>query len=159
MKLDLRNRDLSKPISFKMLWIQDSYKKLRRLIPKEKIGNKELLNYLVDKYTEELDDQIGRFYNNVNNKNSKMSIEQFINKFINSESVLSGYGALFDDQNVAPDLITIKALENLLIKRKYYKKLMNQYPEGSDQYIMYDVIQKTYKILANSLIWAIIIVI
>ena len=41
MKLDLRNRDLSKPISFKMLWIQDSYKKLRRLIPKEKCSYNE----------------------------------------------------------------------------------------------------------------------
>lgn len=144
---DIRNRDMEKKISFKYLWMKEMYEKIRLMISPEELTNKELQEYLMKVYDQRYQ-PVGRFMNNISRTNKKMSLESFINWYINSDYILSGYCCLFknhDSKNIAAN-----ALKYILDQRKYYKKKMAEYEYGSDMYIYYNVMQLTYKVLANS---------
>lgn len=144
---DLRNRDMTKKKTFAYLWVEASYKKLRLRFSPEEVSDDELRKFLIAKY-EARYRPIGRFFNNITYKNVSMSLEAFMNKVLNDEVILSGYCTLFADHKVRN--IAAEALTDLLDKRKYYKKLMEQQEKGSVEYAYYKVMQLTYKVLANS---------
>lgn len=137
-----------KNVNFKLLWLKDQFEKIRLAIPKEEISSEDLKKYLLKKYESRyLSD--GRFYNNTDNSNVVMNQEEFINKFINSDLILSGYACLYENQDNAEN-ISSKALNFLLTSRKKYKKMQGEAEYGSNAYTYYKVMQLTYKLLANS---------
>jgi len=146
-KLDIRNRDMNKKISFKYLWMKDQLDKIRMKYSEEELSNEEIFKYLNDKY-EKRYKPVGRFMSNVTFENKIMSVEQFINTVINSNEILSGYCTLF--MNHGTRNIAANALKYFLDQRKVYKNKMKEYPKGSTLYLYYKVMQLTYKILANS---------
>jgi hypothetical protein len=78
-----------------------------------------------------------------------MTLEQFINLFLNSTFILSGYNTLYKNQDEEINIGAL-ALENLLNMRKFYKNKMEASEWGSADYIYYKILQMTYKVLANS---------
>ena len=78
-----------------------------------------------------------------------MYLEQFINLFLNSTYILSGYNCLYKNQDEEINIGAL-ALENLLNMRKFYKNKMEASEWGSADYIYYKILQMTYKVLANS---------
>lgn len=78
-----------------------------------------------------------------------MTLEQFINYFLNSDNILSGYNVLYKNQDEALNIGAL-VLENLLNSRKFYKNKMEASEWGSNDYIYFKILQMTYKILANS---------
>lgn len=144
---DIRNRDMDKKISFKYLWMKDQIQKIRLRYSKDVLSDKEIQEYLTKVYDDRYQPE-GRFMSNITKENKVMKLEQFINRFINSDYILSGYACLFESHK--SDNIGAKALKYLLDQRKVYKKKMNESEKGSDDYIYYKILQLTYKILANS---------
>ena len=146
--MDIRNRDMSKPLTFRMLWIKTEFERLRRAFTPEEYSNEFLKEYLLKKYEEKYNPK-GRFYNNTTSENQVMTLEQFTNIYLNNPYILSGYACLYKNQH---DSINIgaAALEFLLSSRKKYKKKMEAAEHGSDSYIYYRILQLTYKVLANS---------
>lgn len=147
--IDLRNRDSSTPITFKQVWLKDVYEKLL-LDPeiKERFMPNELKEYLLEKYSERRLVE-GRLYNNATLENTVMNQERFINKFLNEECILSGYAAMFENQDNSIN-VSAAALESLGELRKFYKKKMEAAEHGSAEYIYYRILQLTYKVLMNS---------
>lgn len=145
---ELRNRDTSKKISYRYLWISDSFKKIRLSMTEDEISNDDLYKYLINKYEQRVT-RTGRYFNNINNKNFLMTVESFLNYFINSDLVLTGYCTLFRNQNSATSIVS-KALVYLLDIRSVYKKEMVKYEQGSREYDYYNLLQITYKILVNA---------
>lgn len=146
--LDIRNRDMTKTITFKQLWILDQFKKLRLDKDLDSYTNDELKEYLLKKY-DSRNLINGRLYNNTNEDNEIINQEQFINKFLNEPDILSGYSCLYKNQKNSVN-IGASAIEELLNRRKFYKKKMEAADHGSAEYIYYRVLQLTYKVLANS---------
>jgi hypothetical protein len=149
MNLEIRkDRDYSKTITFKQLWLKEQYSRLRKIYTKEEVSNEELKQLLLAKYDKRrLSD--GRLYSNTTNENLVMTQEQFIDLFLNTEYIMSGYAVLYKDQKNSVNIGSM-ALKFLLDSRKVYKKKMEESPYGSDQYIYYKILQLTYKVLANS---------
>jgi hypothetical protein len=149
MNLEIRkNRDYSKHITFKQLWLKEQFSRLRKIYTKEEVSNEELKQLLLSKY-EQRRLANGRLYSNTSNENLVMTQEQFIDLFLNTEYILSGYAVLYKDQKNSVNIGSM-ALKFLLDSRKVYKKKMEASPYGSDQYIYYKILQLTYKVLANS---------
>ena len=121
---------------------------IRKCVDTSVITNEELKLKLLNIYNNRYIAK-GRFFNNNTNENQILTVEEFINYFLNSESILTGYNVLIKNQHQQTS-IAIKALENILNKRKYYKQLMEKAEKGSHEYIYYRVMQLTFKILANS---------
>ena len=134
--------------SFKVEWLKQIVAQIRTVIPVEEYSNEELKKTLLDIF-ENRKTVNGRFLNNTTNENKVISVESFINYFLNSNSILTGYNVLIKNQNEQTS-IAIKALENILDQRKHYKKLMEQSEKGSHEYYYNRVMQLTFKILANS---------
>lgn len=78
-----------------------------------------------------------------------MSLEAYINLFLNSDYIMSGYNVLYKNQDNSINLGAL-ALESLLSSRKFYKDKMEASEWGSAEYIYYKILQMTYKVLANS---------
>jgi hypothetical protein len=149
MNLEIRkDRDYSRSITFKQLWLKEQYSRLRKIYTKEEVSNEEIKKILLSKYNNRRIAK-GRLYSNTNNKNLVMTQEQFIDLFLNTEHILSGYAVLYKDQKNSINIGSM-ALKFLLDSRKVYKKKMESSPYGSDQYIYYKILQLTYKVLANS---------
>ena len=147
MKLDIRNK--AKKTSFANLWFIDSFRKLRMVYTPEQISDADLKQYLINKYRKRYLAK-GRFYSNVLRKNELMTIEEFIDKFLNDDDViLSGYGCLFKSQDIQTSM-ALTAVKTLLARRKTNKKTMLSYEEGSYWYVLYNTIQLAYKRSANS---------
>jgi hypothetical protein len=147
--MDIRNnRDYSKPITFKQLWLQEQYKRLRKIYDPTEISNEDLKNILLSEFEKRRIVQ-GRFYSNTTQKNEVMTQEQFINLFLNHPYILSGYATLYLDHDNSKN-IGAAAIKFLLDSRKVYKKKMEESEYGSDQYIYYKILQSTFKVLANS---------
>ena len=144
--LDIRNKE--KEITFKILWLQEQVQKIRKVYSVEEFSNEDLAKYLLEKYNSRRIVN-GRFYNNTNNSNEVWTQEQFINYFLNSETILSGYSCFYENQDNSVN-IGSNALKCLLDNRKFYKKKMEASEYGSDDYVYYKVLQLTYKVLANS---------
>lgn len=143
-----KDRDYSKPITFKSLWLKEQYQKLRRIYDPTELSNEELRDLLVSEYGKRRLVQ-GRFYSNTTQKNEVMNQEQFIDLFLNKPLILSGYAALYENQDNSIN-IGSSALKTLLDSRKIYKRKMEESEYGSDQYIYYKILQSTFKVLANS---------
>jgi hypothetical protein len=149
MNLEIRkDRDYSKTITFKQLWLQEQFSRLRKIYTKEELSTDEIKNILLKKYSERKLIS-GRLFSNTTNENTVMTQEQFIDLFLNTDYILSGYAVLYKDQAHSVN-IGSAALKFLLDSRKVYKKKMENSPYGSDQYIYYKILQLTYKVLANS---------
>ena len=138
----------TKTQTFKFLWLQEQIMKIRKVYSEEQISNEKLLNFLLQKY-ETRKKPIGRFYNNTDFANQIMTLEQFINYFLNSDNILSGYNVLYKNQDEALNIGAL-VLENLLNSRKFYKNKMEASEWGSNDYVYFKILQLTYKILANS---------
>ena len=144
--LDIRDKNM-KTVSFKYLWFKDHLQKIRLRFTKEVLSDEEIKRYLFKAYKEKYN-PTGRFYNSITKENTAMMLEQFINRFLNSDDILSGYCCMFenhDHMNIASN-----ALKYMLDTRKVYKKKMLDFEKGSDEYIYYKILQLTFKILANS---------
>ena len=134
--------------SFKIEWLRQMVTQIRKCVDTTVISNEELKLTLLEIY-ENRRTVKGRFFNNNTNVNKIMSVEEFINYFLNNDCILTGYNVLIKNQNVQTS-IAIKALENILNQRKYYKNLMEKSEKGSHEYVYNRVMQLTFKILANS---------
>lgn len=145
--VELRNIDKTKKISFKYLWMKDQIQKIRLKYNKEELSDAELKEYLDKTYAERYQPE-GRFMSNVEKTNKIMRLEQFIDRFINSDTIMSGYACLFQSHEHIN--IGAQALKYLLDQRSVYKAQMNQAEKGSDDYVYFRILQLTYKILANS---------
>ena len=143
----LNIRKLNKQVSFKFLWMQDHLQKIRMKYTKEVLNDAEIKAYLLKVYDERYQPE-GRFYNNITNENKVMMLEQFINRFLNSDDILSGYCCTFENHQTVN--IAANALKYILDQRKFYKNKMEASERGSDDYIYYRILQLTFKILANS---------
>lgn len=143
--MDIRN--LNKTTSFKFLWMKDHLQKIRLRYSKEVLNDNEIKEYLLKVYDKRYQPE-GRFYNNITSENKVMKLEQFINRFLNSNDILSGYCCTFEDHNTTN--IAANALKYILDQRKFYKNKMELAERGSDDYIYYRILQLTFKILANS---------
>ena len=120
-----------------------------RLDPRlSEFTNEQLRDHLLKIYSER-EQPVGRLYNNVTNKNEVMSLEQFVNAYLNGKNILSGYACLYKDQHTSTN-ISSAALANLGDMRKFNKNKMEAAEHGSDEYIYYRVLQLTYKVLMNS---------
>lgn len=148
MKLDIRNRDMSVPLTFKQLWLQERFKKLRMEPELDKISNDELKRYLLKVYDRRRLSE-GRLCNSATAENQVMNQEQFINMYLNKPYILSGYACFFENQDNSTN-ISSAALENLGDRRKFNKKKMEAAEHGSNDYIYYRILQLTYKVLMNS---------
>jgi hypothetical protein len=149
MNLEIRkNRDYSKIMSFKKLWLQEQYKKLRKIYDPSEISNDEIRDLLLKEY-ENRRLVNGRFYSNTDGKNQIMNQEQFIDYFLNQPLILSGYSTLYTNQENSIN-IGAQALKFLTDSRGIFKKKMEESDYGSDQYIYYRILQLTFKVLANS---------
>jgi hypothetical protein len=138
-----------KPTSFKLKWIQEQAQRLRRYYSPEEVSNDELKRVLLAAY-EKRYSPVGRMYNNLTKDNEVMKAEDFINEYLNGTYVLTGYNVLVGSQSDGPRPINILALEDILDKRKFYKKKMQAAEKGSAEYIYNKVMQLTFKVLANS---------
>jgi hypothetical protein len=148
-KTELRNRDMSQQISFKQRWLADQFRKIRMVYSPDEFPTSEIKDMLLKEY-DQRNVRVGRFVNNVDRTDSKMSVEQFVNTLMNrGDCCLSGYATLFTDSSHA-DNIALQALKFLLDARSQYKKEMVKNEKGSDKYVYYNTLQKDYKILANS---------
>lgn len=119
------------------------------MIPIQQISDNDLKGYLLKQYENRYNPG-GRFYNNVNNKNMVMTVESFINHYLNDEKILSGYCTLYDNQNSGINIIS-NALRFLLDERKRYKKSMLAAEYGTDEYKYYKILQLAIKVIANSI--------
>jgi hypothetical protein len=149
MNLEIRkDRDYSKAISFKQLWLKEQYSRLRKIYDPSEVSNEELKELLLSEYDKRRLVN-GRFYSNTNQKNEVMNQEQFVDFFLNKPYILSGYSVLYENQDNSIN-IGSSALKMLLDSRKVFKKKMEESEYGSDQYTYYKILQSTYKVLANS---------
>ena len=149
MNLEIRkDRNFDEKITFQNLWLKEQYSRLRKIYSPEELPKKDLINLLVTSYTNRRLSE-GRLFSNTTNENIVMTQEQFIDLFLNSEYILSGYGVLYEDQANSIN-ISSSALKFLLDSRQVYKKKMEASPHGSEQYVYYRILQLTYKVLANS---------
>ena len=136
--------------NFKLLWIDSMKNKLRKVFTTAEVSNQDLKNYLLNAYNNRCNPD-GRFFSNITNNNEKMNLEEFINYYINSDCILTGYNCLFKNQVANGGWpISIEALQDTLKQRKISKKEMVKYPVGSEMYKFYNNDQLTYKIQANS---------
>lgn len=128
--------------------MQDQLKKLRSNPALKDISDKELIEFVSKKYNERRTVE-GRIYNNATSDNSIVTVEQFINMYLNKPYILSGYSCFYKNQDNSVN-ISSAALENLGDMRKFNKKKMEDAEHGSDEYTYYKVLQLTYKVLMNS---------
>lgn len=134
--------------NFKVEWIKLQATRLRSLFSQEELSNEELQKFLLDEYSKRKTIE-GRYFNNQTNDVKRMTIEQFINYFINGDKILTGYNVLINSHE-STKTVAIEALEYILDQRKYYKKLQEKSEKGSADYFYYKVLQLTFKVLANS---------
>lgn len=146
-KTNLDNRS-NNPQTFKVLWLKDQLQKLRKIFTIEEISNEDLKNLLLEEYDSKTQLE-GRFFNNVTKDNTIMTLEQFINKYLQEDLILSGYNTLIANQKNAHSY-AIDALVYILKQRAVYKKNMINSKKGSEEYVYWQVLQLTMKILANS---------
>lgn len=86
--MDIRNRDMSKALTFKLLWLQEMYKKIRLAPELVDVPAEVIKKYLLKIYEKRrLVD--GRFYNNTTAENKIINQEDFINLFLNKTYILS----------------------------------------------------------------------
>lgn len=137
-----------KVYTFKKLWLQEQYKKLRACTALKDYSDRELQEYLLKQYEKRRLVE-GRLYNNSTADNMILTQEQFINEYLNKPYILSGYATFYKTQDEGLN-ITSAALENLGDMRKVNKKKMEAAVHGSNEYIYYRIIQLTYKLLMNS---------
>lgn len=149
MNVDLTKRKDGKKKTFKSYWLREQYSKLRRLYPIEKISDADLQKFLVEEYDKNKKEYSGRLFNNTNNENIIMSVENYLNNYLNRDLILSGYNCLYETHDDGINIGSL-ALESILANRKKNKKKMEASEYGSDDYIYYKVIQLTFKVLANS---------
>lgn len=149
MKTELTKRtNRADAVSFKVLWLRDQIQRLRRIYSKDDISNNDLKKILLDAYGKRKNPE-GRFYNASSNSNTPMTLEAYLDMFLNSGDTLTGYSVMMKNQNVASSA-AIEALGHILDERSIYKKEMKKYPEGSPLHQYYNLLQSTEKILANS---------
>jgi hypothetical protein len=149
MDLNIRKeRDYNEMITFKSLWMKEQFQRLRKIYTKDELSKEEIIEILLEAYSKRRLVE-GRLYNNRTNDNEVMNQEQFIDLFLNRPYILSGYAALYENQDNSIN-IGSAALEFLLSSRKKYKKLQEQSEYGSDEYLYYKILQLTFKVLANS---------
>jgi hypothetical protein len=149
MNINIRkNRDYNKVMSFKQLWLQEQFQKLRKVYDPSEVSNNDLKDLLLSEYDKRRVVN-GRLFSNTTNKNEAMTQEQFLDYFLNKPIILSGYSTLYENQDNSTN-IGSAALKFLLDSRKIYKKKMEESEYGSDQYIYYRILQLTFKVLANS---------
>lgn len=136
--------------TFQLEWFKDQFRKIRMVIPQSVMSNEELKKYLLDKYSKRRL-SYGYLYNNVTKKTTRMSQEDFINLLLQHDYIVSGYGTIFRNQ-IGTMNIGAEALNFLLKTRAEYKKKMFEAKEegNKDDEIYYNLIQLTYKVLANS---------
>jgi hypothetical protein len=145
--IDIRKHD--KPISFKALWMLDQFQKIRQAVSPDEMSNDEIKSELLSEY-EKRKSLTGRFYNSVTKENEMMTVEQYLNTFLNDKTtILTGYNVLIKNQKTMQS-IAIDALKNILDMRSVYKKDMLKYDKGSYEYTYFNTQQKTTKVLANS---------
>ena len=111
---DIRKKR-EKKVSFKFLWMKEMFEKIRLMISPDELSNEELQKYLMKVYDERYQ-PMGRFMNNISKTNKKMSLETFINWYINSDMILSGYCCLFKNHETTN--IAANALTYILNQRK-----------------------------------------
>jgi hypothetical protein len=148
MEIEIKKREGTDRISFKLLWLKTQFDRLRKIYTKDEVSNEELKNLLIKKYDERVD-PMGRLFNPTNNQNEQMSLEQYLNYFLNSGNIITGYNVLIKNQDTAKSA-AIDALTFILNVRTQYKNEMKKYPEGSAKHSHFDLLQKTEKILANA---------
>ena len=149
MNLEIRkDRDYTKPVTFKSLWLKEQFARLRKVYDPGEVSNEELKNLLLSEYDKRRLVK-GRLYSNMTQKNEVMTQEQFIDYFLNKPYILSGYATFYEDQSHSVN-IGSSALKFLLDSRKVYKKKMEESEYGSDEYVYYKILQSTFKVLANS---------
>ncbi len=147
MRLDIRNRNKEERLSFMYLLFKDLRDKIRLKYTKDVLSDAELLDYLKKIYKKRYLPK-GRFMNNVKNTNQVMNVEEFINLFLNSDYIMSGYACLFekhDDEN-----LIIQVLEFLGKMRGINKNKMQASEKGSLDYNRYKVLQLGFKVAANA---------
>jgi len=149
LNLNIRkDRDYSKAITFKQLWLKDQFSKLRKVYDPNEVSNDVLKKLLLEEYDKRRLVK-GRFFSNTNFTNEVMNQEQFINLYLNSPYILSGYATLYKNQANTIN-ISSAALKFLGDSRKIYKAKMEESEYGSFQYIYYKILQLTFKVLSNS---------
>lgn len=134
--------------SFKVEWLKEQFTRLRNNPALKDYSNEDLKKFLLEKYEERYLAE-GRFFNNATHENEIMNQEQFINRYLQGDQILSGYACLFNNQDNALN-VPARALEMLGDLRKFYKKKMEASVHGTEEYIYYRILQLTYKILMNS---------
>ena len=137
-----------KPTTFKLEWAKAQYDVIRTIYSKEDISDETLYKYIISEY-EKRYIHSGYIYNNVKNEYQKLTQEEFINYYLNSDAILSGYATLFNNQN-KKHILSFDLLTSLLGTRKKYKKQMLVAEPGTTERIFYMILQLTYKVLSNS---------
>ena len=148
MQTLIKKRD-DKKISFKLCWMRDQIFRLRKIYSKDVLSDEELKKILIKEYNEK-DNKIGRLYNNISHISEALTVEEFINLYLNNNYTLTSYNVLFKNQ-LEYDSILLTAIRNLLDIRKSYKNEMMKYPENSEEHTYYNLLQLAFKLLANSL--------
>lgn len=148
IRVKLRDdRQKTRIYTFKEMWLREQLSRIRKVYTPEEISNDEIATYLLGQYEKRrLVD--GRFYNNVTRRNEVMNAEQFIDYFMNSDDIFTGYGTIFKSHDTVN--LAAVSLKIILDNRAVNKKKMVQSPHGSDEYVYYKTAQNTFKILANS---------
>ena len=143
MDIDIRKHE--KPISFKALWMLDQFQKIRQVVGQDEMSNEQIKDLLSKEYDSRKTLE-GRFYNNVTKQNTVMTVEQYINLFLNDKStIMTGYNVLVYNQP-SMSSIAIDALKNILDMRSVYKNDMLKYDKGSYEYTYFNTQQKTTKV-------------
>ena len=101
--------------------MQEQFQRLRKIYTKDELTSEEIKEILFEAYDKRRLVE-GRLYNNRTNDNEIMNQEQFIDLFLNRPYILSGYAALYENQENSTN-IGSAALEFLLSSRKKYKKV------------------------------------
>ncbi len=134
--------------TFRSSWLDEQIKKIRQVYSKEEYPNDKLKKLLMDSYSKRSMSK-GRYYNCNTKSNVKMTVEEFIDKFLAEDKILTGYCTLHIPHSERQS-ISFKALSKLRSLRTQFKSKMMEFEKGSPQYIYNQITQLVYKILANS---------
>ena len=143
-------RNVEKPTSFKYNWYKTMRDQLRLLYTKEQLPDGELKQILDAAWANKYNPS-GRFYNTVTRENAQITVEDYIDKFLSEHLSMSGYGALFQNQDSGKLNLLAEAVQFLLDERDRYKAAQKKAAHGSAEYAINKRNQTSVKILTNSI--------
>ena len=123
---------------------------LRLLYSKEQLPDAEIKKVLDDAWAKKYNPS-GRFYNTVTKENKPITVEAYIDWFLSENLSMSGYGALFQNQDSGKLNLLAEAVQFLLDERDRYKAAQKKAEHGSAEYAINKRNQTSVKILTNSI--------